>query len=415
MKILHISTQDYGGAGIAAYRLHKAMQKYGLDSKMLVLNKKNDDDSVIRIMDSVFQGKITTTNKDNSLINTIQWYLMNVDLSVYPNRPQGLEIFTGTRTAIYWETIPEIIEADIIHLHWVFGIFDYKRCMNVLKNKKIVWTLHDMNPFTGGCHYTSGCEKYKQICSACPQLGSNYENDLSNENFITKKSIYEKLNISIVSLSNWLYECSSSSALFKHFKHFCIKNTHPKDVFFPLDKIALKNRFNLPDKKIILFGAETLTSYRKGIIYFIEAINHLKNYKDQFILGLFGSNPIEFKGFETINFGTVSNPKEMAVIYNLADIFVIPSLEDNLPNTVAESLLCGTPVVGFSTGGIKDMVEHLKTGYLVDGYDSIKLAEGIKYFLDKNSEDYQMQCRNSAIEMFDERKVVEEYLRVYEK
>lgn len=414
MKIVHISTQDYGGAGIAAYRLHKAMQNYGLDSKMIVLNKETNDNSVLRIPDMYFRGDNLTSTQENSLLNTIQWLLVSTDISLYPNRPAGLEIFTGTRTVIYFEKIKEILDADIINLHWVFGIFDYKRAHLALKNKKIVWTLHDMNPFTGGCHYSNDCDKFKLICSKCPQLGSADEKDISYENFITKQQIYQYLDISIVTPSHWLLKQAENSALFKNFKKYCIKNTHPKNVFQPYDKAALKNKFNIPqEKKVILYGADDLTNQRKGTKYLLKTLEYLKDYKEQFIIGFFGNNTFHINNFDTISFGKIQSPSELSVIYNLSDCFVIPSLEDNLPNTVAEALLSGTPVVGFKTGGIPDMVVHLQTGYLANKYDTYDLANGIKWIIDYSNDNIRFNCRKSAEEMFDEKTIVERYLNVY--
>lgn len=414
MKIVHLSTQDYGGAGIAAYRLHKAMQNYGLDSKMIVLNKETNDDSVLRIPDMYFRGHNLLTSQEQSLLNTIQWLLLSADISLYPNRPAGLEIFTGTRTAIYFERIKEILEADVINLHWVFGIFDYKRAHYALKDKKIVWTLHDMNPLTGGCHYSNDCDKFKEICSKCPQLGSNSNEDLAYENFTTKQNIYKHLNISIVTPSQWLLEQAKQSVLFKNYKKYCIKNTHPKNVFQLYDKYAIRNKFNIPlDKKILLFGADDLNNSRKGTIYLLQTLELLKDLNKKIMIGLFGNNTLPIKDYDTIIFGQIKSPTELSIIYNLSDCYILPSLEDNLPNTVGEALLCGTPVVGFKTGGIPDMVEHLKTGYLANKYDTIELANGIRWILDNINDDIRFNCRKSAEKMFDEKKIVEEYLNVY--
>ncbi|HOJ38253.1 MAG TPA: glycosyltransferase family 4 protein [Ignavibacteriales bacterium] len=414
MKIVHLCTQDSGGAGIAAYRIHKSLLKLGLDSKMIVLNKTTDDNTVFRITDDYYINTPLTLEKGNSIFNHLQWLLLNIDLSIYPKRPPNLEIFTNTRTMIYFEKIPEIVNADIIHLHWIFGMFDYVQGGDIFKNKKIVWTLHDTNPFTGGCHYTYGCNKFENECFSCPQLGSNQKFDLSNINFHSKKNIYNSLNINIVTPSKWLYSISTKSDLFCNYQHKVIRYIYPLDDFKLYDQHTLRQQFNIPtDKKIILFVADSIQNHRKGILFLLKALEKVANNSKDFIVCTLGNSPTEIPNFQQIHFGKLSNPKEIGIIYNLADVFVIPSIEDNLPNTVAESLLCGTPVVGFDTGGIPEMVQHLSTGYIAPKYNVDELANGIIWCLENTNENMRIKCRQTALEMFDEERIVKEYLEVY--
>lgn len=409
MKVVHLCMQDFGGAGKAAYRLHKGLQSIGIDSTMLVLNKRSGDSSV-KVLPSDFSEKCTTGN-DVSVYDSPLWERQTVRwrdlLSKYPDRPAGLEMFSDPRSDVRLEFIQEIQDADVINLHWVAGIMDYPTATLALGNKPIVWTLHDMNPFTGGCHYAGNCVKYRKSCGSCPQLGSDSESDLSHHIWAQKNDAYESLNINIVTPSGWLGKCTSESTLLSPFLVNVIPNGFPIDTFRPYPKTEIRKALNIPESaKVILFGAVSIVNKRKGFKYLLEAINNLSLVNGQeCIILTFGDvhDGVEITSkYPVRHLGSVSEEKHLAAIYSAADVFLLPSLEDNLPNTVIEAMACGLPVVGFDIGGIPDMIEHKKTGYLVETKNVAELIEGIDWILsacDKGT-DFAKHCREKVVKEY---------------
>ncbi len=389
IKVLHLCTHDYGGAGKAVYRLHKGLQEIGIDSTMLVLNKKSAD-STVRVSPDDFSEDIVSC-PDVPICDSPLWFKQanrwNALLSkLYPNRPDGLEIFTDAQSDVRLDLVKEVQEADIINLHWVAGMMDYSKAPLAIGEKVIVWTLHDMNPFTGGCHYAGTCEKYKKSCGACPQLGSESDIDLTRHIWKQKFNAYQGLNINIVTPSHWLGKCASESTLFADFPVNVIPNGLPLGVFKPYPKSEARKVLKIPESaKVVLFGADSIVNKRKGFKYLVDSLNKLaeKSRHDNIVL-TFGHLPKGLKissRYPVLNLGLITNEDHLAMVYSAADVFVIPSIEDNLPNTVIEAMSCGVPVVGFDVGGIPDMIEHKKTGYLVKAEDISGLTEGIDWVL----------------------------------
>jgi glycosyltransferase involved in cell wall biosynthesis/polysaccharide pyruvyl transferase WcaK-like protein/MoaA/NifB/PqqE/SkfB family radical SAM enzyme len=409
MNVVHICSQDYGGAGKAAYRLHKGLQQIGVSSKMLVVNKKSGDPSV-KVFPSDFSGSLQKSISVSAYESPLwpqQMLRWKEDLAKYPNRPTGLEIFTDALSDIHLDQIQDIRNADIINLHWVAGAMDYPSAPLSMRDKQIVWTLHDMNPFTGGCHYSGDCEKYKESCGACPQLGSTNEEDLSRQIWIQKNYAFQSLNLRIVTPSKWLANCVLQSQLLSLYPVKVIPNGFPLDTFKPYAKTESRKALHIPENaKVILFGADYLVNERKGFAYLLEALKRLrpnKNYPT--IVLIFGNLPegLQINTEHTIcSLGLISDENKLALAYSAADVFVIPSLEDNLPNTVVEAMACGVPVVGFDIGGIPDMVEHKKTGFLVRPRDIEGLSEGIAWVISSfdNGANFSKQCREKVEKEF---------------
>ncbi|GAB1409753.1 hypothetical protein MASR1M90_09070 [Desulfovibrionales bacterium] len=412
MKVVHLCTIDFGGAAKAAYRLHKGLQSTGIDSTMLVVCKKLDDPSVKRVA-------CTTVHQIKNQWPSLMQHWNNI-LTAYPNRPKGIEIFTDTFSSLNLLEINDIKEADIINLHWVAGMFDYKHAAQAFVGKKIVWTLHDMNPFTGGCHYAGTCTAYTSVCGACPQLGSADRDDLANHVFKIKAETYRKLDLTIVTPSKWLGSCSAGSTLFGRFRHEVIPNGFPLDTFKPMDRKTIRDHFSISDDtRVVLFGADSIVNQRKGFALLLKALAELSKMdcKHKLVLAVFGALQNSEKipcAFPVLTFDFVSNENDLAALYNLADVFVVPSLEDNLPNTVVESLGCGTPVASFAIGGIPDMVDHKKTGYLAQPGNASDLATGIRWSLNEAPRQIRMACRNKAESFFALQTQAANYKKLYE-
>lgn len=348
------------------------------------------------------------------------WQRFYQVMNSFSNRPKDIEIFSTPESNVDLSEVQKIKEADIINLHWVAGMINYEMVKEIFKGKIIVWTLHDMNAFTGGCHYGGICRKFVKECGACPQLGSNDENDISSQIWNYKKTFYGDLNITVVTPSKWLGEQAAQSSLFKKYKREVIPYGFELDVFKPQnDELSRKEIGVSADAKIILFGA-TYNNKRKGFEYLVQALKNFKqtNFKEEIYLGVFG-NIGDFQTvlseYNILNFGAVNNPELLAQIYSLADVFVIPSLEDNLPLVVVESLACGTPVVGFNIGGIPDMIEHKFNGYLAEEKNSADLSNGIKWCLTQNKKILSQNSVKTAEEKFALLLQAERYLELYEK
>ena len=402
MKILIVNTFDIsGGAARAAYRLHQSLKSVGVDSYMLVQFKSSNDPHVIQIQNFLYKFRPI---------------LDKLPLIFYKNKA----LFSTAW--VPFSTIAEkinSIDADVIHLHWVASgmirIEDLKKI-----NKPIVWSLHDMWTFTGGCHYNCKCEKYINQCGACPVLGSNKTNDLSYSVFSRKEKTYSNISsLTVVGLSRWLTDCAKNSFVLRNTRVVNIPNPIDVHEFRPFDKGNARNLLNLPlDKKLVLFGGiGAINDPRKGLSEFIAAMKNIESsYINLVILG--SEQPlksVEFS-FPTHYIGHLPNDYLLCMLYAAVDTLVVPSLQENLSNSIMECLACGTPVVAFDIGGNNDMIDHKKNGYLAKPYDAKNLAVGIDWVLNhQNSQELSQNARNKVIENFESKMVARRYIELYEE
>ncbi|PTN34155.1 FkbM family methyltransferase [Desulfonatronum sp. SC1] len=421
-NIVQFCMQDYGGAGTAALRLHDGLLSSGVNSLFFVHNIQRWKPGTIPLFAKSCSAPIPHKKIVSSDWKAFQAHSQRL-ISKYPQRPQGLEIFTDTWAATKLSNVPEIAEADIIHLHWIAGTVDIPREVEFLKTKKIVWTLHDMNAFTGGCHYAAGCQKYEQQCGGCPQLGSSRDNDLSRQIWTRKMAAYKQLDITIVALCQWMADCVKISSLLSSFPVHVIPNGLPTNIFKPYPQAQIRKSLQVPkDAFVILFGADSVTNARKGFVYLLRALEHVKTQfpSEHIALATFGNHAqaaVQHLGFPTFAFDYVDKESELALVYSMADVTVIPSLEDNLPNVVLESLACGTPVVGFDVGGIPDMVEHLVNGYLSPVGDENGLAGGMRWIMEqkKAGSKIRTKCRETALSRYNFPLQAGRYRELYEE
>jgi len=386
LKVVHLTTMDSGGAGKAAYRLHQGLQRSGVDSTMLVVSRKLKDPSVRVVPVGQVGGVIDCPEEypPNQAFAQKSWNHWSSIIASYPNHEPGIEIFSDDYSEISLDCSREIREADIVNLHWVAGFVNWMNAARALKGKRIVWTMHDMNPFTGGCHYAGECTRFLEGCGACPMLGSKDDTDVSRSMWEYKKFAYGKLDLHPVAPSRWLAETATKSSLLSPFPARVLPNGFPTDVFVPSAKREeVRRSYGVPEgAKVVLFGADTLIVKRKGFIYLLQALSRMAGKNIHF--AFFGNLPDDVLpglNLPLIRLGYVQEESALAALYSMADLFVIPSIEDNLPNTVVEAMLCGVPVVGFNIGGIPDMVQHKKTGYLVPPRDVAGLVEAIDWCL----------------------------------
>ncbi|MBK1720385.1 glycosyltransferase family 4 protein [Thiocystis violacea] len=415
-RVLHLSTLDCAGAGVAAYRLHTGLRRIGLQSSMCVLHKATKDPTV-----HVIQG-IQDSGIDRQIVSLWPHLLARWGhtLRNFPNRSRTLSFFSTPDAIVPIKQ--QVKNADIINMHWVAGMLDIQAMPELFRGKKLFWTLHDMNPFTGGCHYAQDCRRYEQGCHHCPQLGPGSDDrDLVREIWILKRDHYDALNLTVITPSRWLGQCSQNSLLLGRFPHRVIPYGLDLEEYFPLEPAQARQQLGLPqDAHVILFGASEVGDYRKGFDLFRNAIDSLaqltKNKPQGIILAAFGQSgdldslktPYRFHAL-----GHLDTASQLRAAYSAANVFVIPTREDNLPNTVLESMACGTPVVAFDLGGLPDMIIHRQTGYLAPFPDVEEMARGIDWIIQQGAASFQQRCREHALQHYSLSKQAERYMALY--
>ena len=413
MKVLLIAKSPRtGGAAICSSRLLEALRQEGADVKMLVQDGADEGKGIYSTSSGVFKRWL-------NLLRFIAERLVFLP----QERSKNIRfLFSLANTGEDIEENPLVREADIIHLHWINAGFLSLQSLEALLNlgKPVVWTFHDMWTFTGGCHYALDCTGYTRSCGQCPYLKSPGEGDLSFRIWLKKKELFSKGKFTVIASSKWLKECVQASSLLQGQDVHTIHNPIDSFIFQPAEREQACRNLELdPAKKYILFGAATVKSFMKGYSYFVEAIQLLSAEvdPDQVEILLFGkSKGDEADAFplRTRNIAFVQSEEKLAELYSLAHLFVIPSLQDNLPNTILESMLCGTPVVGFKTGGIPEMIDHKRNGYMAANKSTTDLAEGILWILSSESYDtLSQETRESAERRYSKKNAVDAHIQLY--
>ena len=410
MRVLIVNTAERtGGAAIAANRLLHALNHNGVEARMLVRDRKTDAHDVVSIPRS---WKL----KANFLWERgVIWLANNLS-------KKGIFQVDIANAGTDITAMDEFKQADVIHLHWVNqGFLSLNNLERILASgKPVVVTLHDQWYFTGICHYSGMCEKYRTRCERCPMLKG--ERDLARRVFDRKRAMYEGRNITFVGCSRWMADLARQSALTQGHTVTNIPNAIDTSVFTPMDKLEARRHHNLPtDKKLILFGAQRITDERKGFRYLAEACEHISKHHPTLpdhlgviVLGGDAESVKEALPLSVYPVNYLSNEREIAQLYSAADLFVTPSLQDNLPNTIVEAMACGVPCVGFDVGGIPEMINHKQDGYVADYCDSIDFAQGIAWCLnDRRYADLSRAARESALATYGESAVAHRYLEVY--
>ncbi|MFN3850217.1 MAG: glycosyltransferase family 4 protein [Spirosomataceae bacterium] len=415
LKILLLNTDDtMGGAAIACQRLMNTLNKFdGIEAKMLVQEKKTQHSNIFPIAKTWLQKKLAL----------FRFAYERLIFSFFEKSKDVRFAFSIANTGIDISENPLVREADIIHLHWVnFGFLSIESIQKLTQlDKPIIWTLHDMWPITGGCHHSGTCENYQLTCGNCERYLKNpAENDLSNQIWGRKSKAFSS-KINIVGCSQWLANRAKKSSLFKDSLVQSIPNPIDTDVFKPFDKQKIRTDLGLETKtKYILFVAAKISVIWKGFSYFISALEILKSQKNSnenielIILGQAEEDLISQLPFRTHALGRINDVSKIVKIYNAADVFVIPSIEENLPNTIMEALSCGVPSVGFETGGIPEMIAHKTNGYLAEYKNPNDLAKGIDWVLFES--DYELISKNArkkVLENYAQEVVAKKYVEVY--
>lgn len=405
MKVLIFNESDIdGGAARAAYRLHQGLQNTAVQSQMVVRAKFSGDRTVF---------------PQKTMLTKLGPPMEGLPLRLYRSRSPSLfstQWFPDSAVATVRRLSP-----DVINLHWICNGYLNIQTLPRL-NTPIVWTVHDMWPFTGGCHYTGDCQRYIESCGACPQLDSHRSQDLSRWVWQRKAKAWKTLNLTLVSPSRWMAQQIQASSLFQDVPVEIFPNGIDLQCYQPREKSIVRNLLNLPtDKLLILFGAGGGTSdSRKGFPLLTAALQRLgqTEWRTRINLVIFGGLPPEKPlelGFPVHYMGKLNDDLSLALVYAAADVFVAPSVQENLSNTVVEAIACGTPCVAFNIGGMPDLIEHQQNGYLVKPYDVEDLTQGIVWVL-KHPERHQnlQKCaRKKAEEDFSQRLQAQRYSTLF--
>ncbi len=414
MRVLIVNTSEHtGGAAVAANRLMAALNNNGVKAKMLVRDKES--------------ASLTVSALPNALIS--QWHFLWERLIIWLHlrlkRQHLFEIDIANCGADITK-LPEFKEADVIHLHWINqGMLSISQIRDILDSgKPVVWTMHDIWPATAICHLTLECRNFEDHCRQCRLLpGNGSENDLASKIWKRKQHMLEGRHITYVTCSKWLASEARRSALLRDQQVLSIPNPIDTRIYRPGDKQKARQQLGLPlDGRIILFASQRVTNVNKGVNYFIDACRMLTEQNPEFrnrtSVALLGGHAEEIESLLTIGttpLGYVSDERRIVLVYQAADVFVLPSLSENLPNTIMEAMACGVPSVGFEVGGIPEMIDHRENGYVAKYRDAEDLARGIRFVLDEaDYEALKKRCLQKVAQCYSQQSVANRYVEVYE-
>jgi len=423
MVVNHLSTSVTGGAAIAARRLHDGLRQIGVESRFWHLRPRDEvaDDGTYQVME--WAAGPAWRRIGTRLLSAWRKPLRKHHLrKAMAGRPEGLELFTSPYRARPTACPPSHLTGEVIHLHWVSNLIDYPSFFGAIPDEyPVVWSLHDMNPLTGGCHYSHGCERFATACQHCPQLGSSTADDLSYQFFRGKRHALSGKNLHIVGNSHWTEQQARRSGITgaaRSFRtiHYCL-NT---EIFHPHDKAAARRQLGLRDDQLIVaFGAESWEYGRKGFRELLLALPlvHTALPITAITFGNPAHLPADLTALPPIKmFGFIHDEQRLAQIYSAADLFVIPSLEEALGQTGIEAMSCGTPVVAFDIGGLSDYVQPLKTGLLAERGNPQNLARQMIWLLQRPTQAQQMgrQARRLVESQFGATTQATKYRQLYE-
>lgn len=399
MKVLILNTfYKNGGAAVAARRLESALRQSGVEVKFASFYPEERNQLLI----------------GRPLFNKILFSLERFLVFFKVNQKKWLYKFSIGSVGLDLVQHPLVQEADVVHIHWCnFGFINIQEIKRLAEKKIVIWTLHDMWAFTGGCHYAMDCDQFKSSCSHCfylKQVASSSVKILQQ-----KKKYWDDIKLHLITCSSWLQLQVQSSALFKQTPVSTIGNTLATDLFKPIDSKLIREQYGLKtDGFYILAGAMDFEDERKGFKYLLEAMQIVNQSGIEVYLITFGKVNATMLDTPVISLGAISDTEKLVEAYNLADIFVLSSIQDNLPNTVLEAMSCGIPVVAFDSGGVRDMIDHGKNGLIVDDIDSDKLAEGLIYMkASRNISEFGLEARQKILNNYNEKLIAQKHIELY--
>ncbi len=414
MKVVFVNTNDDGGgAAIACRRIQRALAAYqGIEGHVLVQEKNTDDPNVVSAAPAGWQRALAW----GRFVAERLYFLPRERSSAFRFR------FNPGAAGMDISDHPLVQSADLIHLHWInFGYLSVASLEKLLTlGKPVVWTFHDMWAFTGGCHHSGGCENFRVTCGYCKMVKHPGPDDFSHSRWQAKSKAYRPFVA--VGCSQWLGKRAKESALLRDYRVLSIPNPIDTEVFHPVSQQEARQKLGLPaDKDLILFAAMRVGAVGKGFTYLADALRLLSEQQPQRMQGVevmtFGHSTKDLASALPVrshSLGHLSDPEKINLAYCAASVFVIPSLEENLPNTIMEALACGTPALGFDTGGIPEMIDHQMNGYVAQYKSSASLAEGILWVLDNNiDKKLSKRARQKVLDTYAEEVVARQYANLY--
>ena len=404
MRVLIVNTSEKaGGAAVAAHRLTDALNNHGVKAEMLVRDKQSDSLTVVGLPRSPL----------------LRWHFLWERLVVFFHlRFQRKHLFEVdiANTGFDITRLPEFKEADIIHLHWINqGMLSLNGISKILRSgKPVVWTMHDIWPATAVCHLTLGCRRFTTQCRECRLLSGR--SGVAASVWRRKQRMLQEGSVFFVACSHWLASEAKASALLRGHKITNIPNPIDTRIFKRGDRQEARQHLGLPaDKRLILFVSQRVTNPNKGMDYLVEACRLVSDMPDLGVV-ILGGHAEDVAGqlpLETYSLGYVSDERRIVDIYNAVDLFVLPSLSENLPNTIMEAMACGVPCVGFNVGGIPEEIDHKKNGYVADYRDAEDLARGIRWVLERDADELSAQCLHKVAQSYSPSAVAIRYTEVY--
>lgn len=411
IRVVFLSTFDNtGGASKATRKLYRALRRDNLDLKMLV-KKKTSEDPGIRTVFTFLPASIHLAIDRFLLSRYKKGERSFWSLALLPNF--FLSLFLRTS------------RFDILQLNWINAGFVPIKLLKRIK-KPIVWRLSDCWPFTGGCHWYFACDRYKTGCNACPQLQSTDTFDYSHKVFSLKTKYWQETNLTLVAPSKWMQKNAENSKLFNGRRVVYIPTGIDTQIFKPLPREQTRTSLTLEkNKKYILFGAvDAISDPNKGFHLLMQALDYLYfefANPEQIEILVFGHPPhkdadLPLK-FRTRFIGNIGSPDLLNQYYAASDVFVVPSIMDNSPNTVIEAMGAGTPVVGFNACGTAELIEHLEDGYLATPYEPQDFCNGILHILNTPTLSYEMglRARKKVVEKYNITDIANQYALLYQQ
>lgn len=418
MKILLINYSDTGGgAAMAAVRLVNALNENGVYARLGVLKKSSSNPYVFKLPQ---KKKLINNPKLENIYNRISEKIYNKIINIIFKTSNGIKHTTNfhSKTDIKWINDSEY---DIVNLHWISGVICNKDIAQI--TKPIVWTMHDSWPCCGAEHHPNIIEndtRWKEGYYRSNKPKSTHGIDLCRKVWLQKKKYLANKKISFIAPSNWEKNILKESALFGNCDCTVIPNIIDTNIFYPKDKNQARSLLGIPnDKKVLGFGAAydiDNPKSMKGSYYLLETLNKLQN-PDDYYLVIFGPANDSFTSKIHIPFfasGYISNPKILSLLYSCCDVFLNPSLIENLPTTSLEAICCGIPVVAFDVGGTSDIVVHKQTGYLAMPYNIDKLIIGIEWCIN-NKKQVINNCKKKKNSNFDKKNIIQQYINYIQK
>lgn len=408
MRIVQLSQQDdEGGAFKAAYRLHCALNDAGHESHMVVLSKLTNDPRVHPLFRPNILGKVA-------------WRLLtivnNKPTKKYPKFPRCG--WSASNLAINPLRLIKKLRPDMVHLHLFDGILSHKAVASL--PYPVCWTLHDMSAITGGCHCTPDCLRYLERCGHCPELGSDHEDDASRKGWHLRHTAWQHPNLTAITPSRWLERETKNSPMAAGKTVVHIPNGIPLDVFTPELRNPTRQQLNFNDDKFyLLAGSAALDNELKGFNLVAETVKQLAaSHPGKFELVTFGRGVPDLPGVTLHHKGYIANDAEVAKLYAACDAYILPTLVDNFPNMLLESIACGTPAITFNVGGCPDIIRDDTTGYVVKQRNATSLAQAIIQLAQQTPTAYaelRQNCRTTAESEYSMERMAQAYIELYKR